>query len=109
MDLAFIANPTKIESNYKVYLDESLTSNWRDPEHIEFISKAPGVLDVLGHMEFRTLIERIDNISIENENKRMVEEALTIAKRAESIALEAKSLNKNQLLFHLLLQIKLRN
>lgn len=94
LDLAFIANPIKIESDYKTYLDESLTSNWRDAEHIEFISKSPGVLDVLGHMEYRTLIERIDNISIENENKKMVEEALTIAKRAESIALEAKALNK---------------
>ena len=94
LDLAFIANPTKIDSNYKSYLDESLTSNWRNPEHIEFISKAAGVLDVLGHMEYRTLIERMDNISIENENKKMVEEALAIAKRAESIALEAKSLNK---------------
>ncbi len=94
LDLAFIANPTKIDSNYKKYLDESLTTNWRDSEHIDFISKAPGVLDVLGHMEYRTLIERMDNISIENENKKMVEEALAIAKRAESIALEAKSLNK---------------
>ncbi len=94
LDLAFIANPLKITSEYKSYLDESLTSNWRNSEHIEFISKAPGVLDVLGHMEFRTLIERMDNISLENENKRMVEEALTIAKRAESIALEAQSLNK---------------
>ncbi|WP_072681950.1 hypothetical protein [Arcobacter sp. LA11] len=98
LDLAFIANPTKINSEYKHYLDESLTSNWRDPEYIEFISKAPGVLEVLGHMEFRTLIERIDNISIENENRKMVEEALTIAKRAESIALEAKSLNKKPII-----------
>lgn len=94
LDLAFIANPIEINSEYKTYLDESLTSNWRDAEHIEFISKAPGVLEVLGHIEYRTLIERIDNISIENENKKMVEEALTIAKRAESIALEAKALNK---------------
>ena len=94
LDLAFIANPTKIDADYKKYLDESLTINWRNPEHIDFISKAPGVLDVLGHVEYRTLIERMDNISIENENKKMVEEALAIAKRAESIALEAKSLNK---------------
>lgn len=94
LDLAFIANPTKIDSDYKSYLDKSLTSNWRNSEHIEFISKAPGVLEVLGHVEYRTLIERMDNISIENENKIMVEEALRIAKRAESIALEAKSLNK---------------
>lgn len=94
LDLSFIANQGKIDSNYKIYLDKSLTSNWRNSEHIEFISNAPGVLEVLGHMEFRTLIERMDNISIENENKRMVEEALAIAKRAESIALEAQSLNK---------------
>jgi len=98
LDLAFIANSTKIDSDYKSYLDESLTLNWRDPEYIQFISEAPGVLDVLGHVEYRTLIERIDNISIETENKRMVEEALTIAKRAESIALEAKSLNKRPIL-----------
>lgn len=94
LDLAFIANPTKIENEYKKYIDESLTNNWRDSEHIEFVSKAPGVLEVLGHMEFRTLIERIDNLASECENRKMVQEALTIAKRAESIALEAKSLNK---------------
>lgn len=98
LDLAFIANSTKIDTDYKAYLDEALTLNWRDPEYIQFISEAPGVLDVLGHVEYRTLIERIDNISIETENKRMVEEALTIAKRAESIALEAKSLNKRPIL-----------
>jgi len=94
LDLAFIANPTKIENQYKKYIDESLTNNWRDSEHIELVSKAPGVLEVLGHMEFRTLIERIDNLGIESENRKMVKEALTIAKRAESIALEAKALNK---------------
>lgn len=98
LDLAFIANSTSIKSDYKKYLDDSLTSNWRDSAHIEFISKAPGVLDVLGHMEYRTLIERIDNIKVENENRQMVEEALTIAKRAESIALEAKSLNKKPII-----------
>ncbi len=94
LDLAFIANTTEIESSYKVYLDEKLTENWRNPEYIEFISKSPGVLDVLGHMEYRTLIQRMDNIKVETENRKMVEEALAIAKRAESIALEAKSLNK---------------
>lgn len=98
LDLAFIANQTKINSDYKKYLDESLTSNWRDSEHIEFISKSSGVLDVLGHMEFRTLIERIDNIKVETENRKMVEEALAIAKRAEVIALEAKSLNKRPII-----------
>ena len=98
LDLAFIANSTKIDANYKNYLDETLTNNWRDAEHIDFISKAPGVLDVLGHMEYRTLIERMDNIGIENENKKMVEEALAIAKRAESLALEAKSLNKRPII-----------
>ncbi len=49
-------------------------------------------------MEYRTLIERIDNIKVENENRKMVDEALTIAKRAESIALEAKSLNKKPII-----------
>lgn len=98
LDLAFIANLTKINSDYKKYLDDSLTSNWRNSSHIEFISKSTGVLDVLGHMEFRTLIERIDNIRIESENKKMIEEALAIAKRAEVIALEAKSLNKRPII-----------
>ena len=94
LDLAFIANQTKIDSDYKSYLDKSLTNNWRDSEYIEFISQSPGVLEVLGHIEYRTLIQRMDNITVENENRKMVEEALAIAKRAESIALEAKSLNK---------------
>ncbi len=94
LDLAFIANPVKIEQEYKKYIDESLTSNWRDEEHIEFISKAKGVLEVLGHMEYRTLIQRIDTLRIEEKNSKKIEEALAIAKRAETIALEAKSLNK---------------
>lgn len=94
LDLAFIANPLKIESEYKNYLDESLTTNWRDEEHIRFIAKSKGVIEVLGHMEFRTLLERAENIAISKENRKKIDEALTIAKRAESIALEAKSLNK---------------
>jgi len=106
LDLAFIANPLKIDSDYKSYLDESLTSNWRDSSHIEFLSKSKGVLEVLGHMEFRTLIERIDNIKVETENRKMVEEALAIAKRAESIALEAKSLNKRPVIMTQATQVK---
>lgn len=97
LDLAFISNPTQIDNQYKKYIDESLTNNWRDSEHIEYVSKAPGVLEVLGHLEFRTLIERIDNIAINEENKKKIDEALSIAKRAETIALEAKSLNKRLL------------
>jgi hypothetical protein len=97
LDLAFISNLTQIDNQYKKYIDESLTNNWRDSEHIEYVSKAPGVLEVLGHLEFRTLIERIDNIAINEENKKKIDEALSIAKRAETIALEAKSLNKRLL------------
>lgn len=98
LDLAFISNPTKIESDYKKYLDESITSNWRDSSHIEYVSKSQGVIDVLGHTEFRSLIERVDNIKSETENKKMIEEALAIAKRAETIAIEAKSLNKRPII-----------
>ncbi|WP_417334143.1 hypothetical protein [Halarcobacter sp.] len=95
LDLAFIANPTQIENEYKEYIDNSLTTNWRDKEHIEFVSKSPGVLDVLGHTEFRSLIERVDRIKTDIENNKKIEEALTIAKRAESIAIEAKSFNQS--------------
>ncbi|RXJ88848.1 hypothetical protein CRV01_09500 [Arcobacter sp. CECT 8983] len=94
LDLAFIANPTKIKNEYKEYIDNSLTTNWRDKEHIEFVSKSPGVLEVLGHTEFRSLIERVDRIKTDIENNKKIEEALTIAKRAESIAIEAKSFNQ---------------
>lgn len=94
LDLAFIANPTEIKNDYKNYIDNSLTTNWRDKEHIELVSKAPGVLEVLGHIEFRSLIERVDRIKTDIENNKKIEEALTIAKRAESIAIEAKSFNK---------------
>ncbi len=94
LDLAFIANSTKIEQEYKKYIDESLTANWRDEKHIEFISNAKGVLEILGHVEYRSLIQRIDNLRNEEKITKRVEEALAIAKRAETIALEAKSLNK---------------
>ncbi|RXJ68147.1 hypothetical protein CRV08_07765 [Halarcobacter ebronensis] len=92
LDLSFIANPLKIDSDYKNYIDNSLTRNWRDSKHIEFISNSKGVLETLGHMEFRTLIERVDSIAANEENKKVAQEALKIAKRAETIALEAKSL-----------------
>lgn len=94
LDLAFIANPLKIDSDYKDYLDNSLTSNWRDEEHIKFLSKAKGVLDVLGHEEFRSIIQRIETLEIEKKNQEKIQEAINIAKRAESIALEAKGLKE---------------
>lgn len=94
LDLAFIANPVKIDNEYKNYIDYSLTNNWKDKEHIEFVSKSKGVIEVLGHVEFRTLIERVDNIGRNEENTKKIDEALAIAKRAESMAVEALSLNK---------------
>jgi len=94
LDLAFVANPLDIQQGYKAYIDNSLTSNWRDEEHIEFISKAPRVVEVLGHMDFRSIIERIDGIRNEKENRKMAIEALLVAKRAETIALEAKAFSK---------------
>lgn len=98
LDLSFIANPLEITNEYKNYIDVSLTNNWQDKAHVDYVSKAPGVLDILGHMEFRTLIERIDNIAIQEENTRKMDEALAIAKRAEIIALEAKSLSKKPII-----------
>ncbi len=95
LDLSFIANPIEIQNDYKNYIDNSLTSNWRDEKHIEYVSRAKGVLEVLGHEEFRSLIERVDRIKTDIENNKKIEEALKIAKRAESIAIEAKSFNQN--------------
>ena len=79
----------------KTILNNSLTKNWKDEKHIEYVSKAEGVLEVLGHKEFRSLIERVDKIKTDIENNKKIEEALKIAKRAESIAIEAKSYNQN--------------
>jgi len=97
LDLAFISNPLKINNGYKQYLDNSLTHNWRDEKHIKFLSKSKGVLDILGHEEFRGIIQRIETLENSKKLEEKIDEAIKIAKKAELVALEAKSLNKNSI------------
>lgn len=96
LDLAFVANETIIDSDYAAHIDNSITSNWRDLGHIKHIIEAPRVLETIGHLSYRSVLERIEKLETEEETNKAVAEALETARRAEEIAKEAKELAKQK-------------
>lgn len=96
LDLAFVKNKTKINSNYKEYLDKQITFNWRDLIYINHILKSPNVLEVLGHDDCRTILERVENLEKEASNNQTITQVLEVAKRAEAIAKEAKAIARSR-------------
>lgn len=96
VDLAFVANETKIESNYSNYIDCQITDNWRDLGYINHIIKSPRVLETIGHISYRNVLERIERLQKDEEVNKAVAEALEIARRAETVANEAKALAKQK-------------
>ncbi|MFA9375088.1 MAG: hypothetical protein ACERKK_13125, partial [Poseidonibacter sp.] len=46
LDFSFIANETKIDSDYKNYIDTKLTNNWSDTEFMNYVLEAPRVIEV---------------------------------------------------------------
>ncbi|SFV75698.1 hypothetical protein MNB_SM-3-1134 [hydrothermal vent metagenome] len=96
LDFAFIANKTEINHEialeYKTYILDKITDHWKDKEYLATIIERENVANVAGHDEIRKVIERIDQINDEEEERVKIEEALEIAKNAQAIALEAKEL-----------------
>lgn len=92
LDLAFVANKTQIDADYKSHIDNRLTANWKDLGFIKYIIESDGILETIGHIDYRNVLERIEKLETEQENNKAVAEALATARRAEQIANEAKAL-----------------
>ncbi|MEA3228243.1 MAG: hypothetical protein U9P38_04135 [Campylobacterota bacterium] len=91
-DLIFIANKTEINSDYKTYLEVLLSDNWRNDTYLEILVGSENVSNVIGHLQNRQVIERVDRIRKEVVEKQILDEALHTARQAEIIALEAKNI-----------------
>ncbi len=92
LDLSFVANELEIDANYAQYLDNKITSNWKDLAYIEHIMNAPRVLETIGHISYRSILERIEKLQKDEEINKTLSQVLETARRAESIAIEAKTL-----------------
>lgn len=96
LDLAFVANETVINNDYATYIDNKLTSNWRDLGLIKHIIESQRVLETIGHISYRTVLERIERLEKEEETNSAISEALEIARRAETLAKEAKEIARQK-------------
>jgi hypothetical protein len=96
LDLAFVSNETEICNEYKKHIDNKITENWKDLGYIKYIIQAPRVLETIGHIDYRNVLERIEKLETEEENNKAIAEALRIARRAEEIANEAKALARQK-------------
>jgi hypothetical protein len=91
-DLAFIANTTPITQNYANYLENKVTENWRDSDYLDTLLSYENVTNVLGDDRARLVIERIDLLRKEYDEKEILNEALQTAQEAKQLAKEAKEL-----------------
>jgi len=96
LDLAFVANETEIGGDYSEYIDCQITDNWRDLGFIKHIIEAPRVLETIGHISYRSVLERIEKLEHEEEQNKAISEALEIARRAEAMAKEAKEIARQK-------------
>jgi len=96
LDLAFVANETKITSDYSNHIDSVITNNWRDLTLINHIINSPRVLETIGHISYRNVLERIERLEKDEETNKAISEALEIARRAEFIANEAKEIARQK-------------
>ncbi len=96
LDLAFVANETKISSDYSNHIDCRITDNWRDLTYVNHIIKSPRVLETIGHISYRNVLERIERLEKDEETNKAISEVLKVARRAESIANEAKEIARQK-------------
>jgi hypothetical protein len=96
LDLAFVANETKISSDYSNHIDCRITDNWRDLTYVNHIIKSPRVLETIGHISYRNVLERIERLEKDEETNNAISEVLKVARRAESIANEAKEIARQK-------------
>ena len=95
LDLAFVKNETAINENYKEHLDNKITFNWKDLGLIKHILNAPRVLETIGHIDYRNVLERIEKLENVVDYNAKVAEILEVARRAETIAKEAKAIARS--------------
>lgn len=96
LDLAFVKNNAEIKNDYKEYLDSKITFNWKDVTYIKHILNAPRVLQVIGHIDYRNVLERIEKLESEVDFNATVAKILEVAKNAEKIAKEAKAIARSK-------------
>ena len=96
LDLAFVKNETQINQNYKEHLDNKITFNWKDLGLIKHILNAPRVLETIGHIDYRNVLERIEKLENVVDYNAKVAEILEIARNAETIAKEAKAIARSK-------------
>jgi hypothetical protein len=96
LDLAFIKNETKINEKYKDYLDNQISLNWKDLTYVNHIIKSANVVQTLGHADYRTILERVEKLEKELLDNQTIQQVLEIAKRAETIAKEAKAIARSK-------------
>jgi len=92
LDFAFIANKLEINQEYAKYIENLVTDKWRDDKALEALLENENFADVVGHDRVRIIIERIDALRKEEEEHEKLEEALSLAKEAHTMALETKAL-----------------
>ncbi|UTJ07661.1 hypothetical protein [Arcobacter roscoffensis] len=96
LDLAFVANETKTNVDYASFIDKKITDNWKDLKLMKHIIKAPRVLETIGHVSYRSVLERIEKLETQEENNKTILEALQTARRAEALAKEAKDIARSK-------------
>lgn len=96
LDLAFIKNETKIKNDYKEYINCQITYNWKDLAYINYILNSPKVLQVIGHNDYRAIIERIEKLEKDIDFNAKVSRVLEIANDAKKIAKEAKAIARSK-------------
>lgn len=95
-NLSFIKNKTEIKNDYKEYLDSQITYHWKDLEYVKYILNAPRVLQIIGHDDYRTILERMEKLQKEIDFEKSVSQILEVAKNAEKIAKEAKAIARSR-------------
>ncbi|QKF66754.1 hypothetical protein AVENP_1199 [Arcobacter venerupis] len=96
LDLSFIKNETKINEKYKDYLDNQISLNWKDLNYVNHIIKSANVVQTLGHADYRIILERVEKLEKELLDNQTIQQVLEIAKRAETIAKEAKAIARSK-------------
>jgi len=95
-NLSFIKNKTEIKNDYKEYLNSQITYHWKDLEYVKYILNAPRVLQIIGHDDYRTILERMEKLQKEIDFEKSVSQILEVAKNAEKIAKEAKAIARSR-------------
>lgn len=96
LDLAFVANETKTDVDYASFIDKKITDNWKDLKLMKHIINAPRVLETIGHVSYRSVLERIEKLETQEENNKTILDALQTARRAEALAKEAKDIARSK-------------